>query len=127
MRAEVSSLASRIDVNQREMKAILDAWLEKMDANREEKEAVEETTEALEDRGGNRPLAVGRWRNGHRAMVGPGRSWLLPKESWPTEKVLHRTRDTVIRDQARMLLYMEALKDGCLQRDIGRNLKASMA
>jgi hypothetical protein len=38
-------------------------------------------------------------------IVGPGRSWRAVP-------FLHRARDTVVRDQARTVLYKKARKDG---------------
>jgi hypothetical protein len=64
---------------------MLDAWLEKMEANWEEKEALEkqrdvpkeyaivETIEALEDQYGNQHLAIGcRWQPKKRAQGNGG-------------------------------------------------------
>jgi hypothetical protein len=70
MKAQVGSLTCWIDVNQEEMKAMLDACLEKMEANPGElqyvvvhqevpkEEAVVEMIRALKDRPGGWNLAV---------------------------------------------------------------------
>jgi hypothetical protein len=74
MKAQVGSLASRIDANQEEMKAMLDPCLEKMEANPAElqyvavqqkdltEEAELEMIGVLKDRHGERYLDVGRRR-----------------------------------------------------------------
>jgi hypothetical protein len=85
-KSQVGSLASRIHVNQEEMKYMFDACLEKMETNPKEKEAVEEqqevpkneaaveTIEALEDRYGDGHLAVGRRRQPKKWTQGDGGS-----------------------------------------------------
>jgi hypothetical protein len=50
-------------------------------------------------------------------MVGPGRSWLLPEDGWPTMLFPHRARDTV-KDQAGTMLYEDPLHEKCAARDV---------
>jgi hypothetical protein len=87
-----------------------EAVAERQDASKEE--VAVETVGALVDKYGDRHLAVERCsRGGPRAIVGPGRSWLLPKDGWPTVPFLQRARDMVFRDQAGTVLYEESLID----------------
>lgn len=69
MKAQVGSFASRIGANREETKSMLDACLEKTEANSGEQESVAvheaihmETFGALKKRHGDRHLAVGRRR-----------------------------------------------------------------
>jgi hypothetical protein len=59
-------------------------------------------------------------------MVGPGRCWLLPEDGWPAMPFMHRVRDTVVRNQARTVLYKEPWKGWWSERDIGNTQKAAM-
>jgi hypothetical protein len=82
----VGPVASRLDANQEEMKAMLDACLEKMEANPEEQksvavheeipkeEAAGETFGALKKRHEDRYLAVGRRRKPKKRTQGNGGS-----------------------------------------------------
>jgi hypothetical protein len=95
VKAQVGSHASWIDVNQEEMKAMLDVCLEEIEANPGELQSVvvhqevpkgEATVEmigALKDRPGDWHLAVGRcqqMKKWTQVMVGPNRSWPLPED-----------------------------------------------
>jgi hypothetical protein len=93
-------------------------------------QATVETIGALKDLYGDHHLAIGRcWQltKQTRAMVGPGRSWPLPADGWPAVLLLHRTRDSIIRDQARTVLYAEPLRNRLSRRDVGPSRNATMA
>jgi hypothetical protein len=80
MKAQLGSLASRIDSNQEEMKAMLDACLENMEENPGEQksvavrgevpkeEAAAKSSRALKKRHGGWKLTAGSQRNGPREL-----------------------------------------------------------
>jgi hypothetical protein len=80
MKAQLGSLASRIDSNQEEMKAMLDACLENMEENPGERksvavrgevpkeEAAAKSSRALKKRHGGWKLTAGSQRNGPREL-----------------------------------------------------------
>jgi N-acetylglutamate synthase-like GNAT family acetyltransferase len=86
MKAQAASFASQISANQEELKAMLNACLEKMEANPGElhsiavhqklckEEAAVETIEAMEDRYGDWHLAVGCHQEPKKGTQGDGGS-----------------------------------------------------
>jgi hypothetical protein len=64
-------------------------------------EAAVATIGAVEDWYGDWYLAfqgvADSWRNGTRAMVGPGRNWPPPANGWPSMLFLHSVRVAVIK------------------------------
>jgi hypothetical protein len=92
-------------------------------------EAAVKPVRALRKRHDNRNLVVRchkSRRKGPRAMVGPGRSWQPPAEGWPTVQEWHSTRDTIVRDKARTMLYEERRMDGLSGRNVGLNQNATL-
>jgi hypothetical protein len=51
----------------------------------------------------------------------------VPRKGIIRRVFLHRARDTVVRNQARVILYNEPGKDGRSGRDVWRNRNAKMA
>jgi hypothetical protein len=125
MEAQVVSLASRIDANQKEMKAMLDPCLEIMEENPElqsvavhqkvpTEEAAVEMIAALKNWPGDRYLALGRRRQSKRRIQSDGGSrqmsaatrGRLTRCAIPASHKGHGRQD-----QERTVLYKEHRKD----------------
>jgi hypothetical protein len=84
-----------------------------------------ETIETVEDRYGDRHLAVRSRQQPKKWTRGDGvsRKKLAATRGRLTR---HGATNMVVRDQARTMLYAEIQKDGRSRRDVGRDLNATM-
>lgn len=104
----------------------LEANPEEIQPELENQEVLKEEVEmmgALESRYWDWRLAVGRYRRPNKWTQGDGGS----RKKLPATLFLHRARDTVIRDQARLMLHAKLLQDRCSRRDIKHNPTAKTA
>jgi hypothetical protein len=107
----------------------LEANPEEIKSESGHQEVPQETIETLEDGYWDRPLAVERLRQPKKRTQGDGgsRKKLVAIRRRPAVPFLRHARDTVVRDDARTMLFAEPLKDGCSRRDVGRDLNATTA
>jgi hypothetical protein len=134
-------MMARVDSELKKMEAMLDVFEERLnimnttdlEANQEKSEITVEQQAAYKEE-----VAVDQYRDWHLAVgltaeeTDPEQWWVLaevghyPRMVGPTVPFLHSACDMVIRDQARMMMYAEPVKDGHSRRHTGCGLNATM-